>query len=128
MFAAIVVKDGKVNCPFMNDSVTVKVEIQLPCKNKKSEYLLDDLVFGDRVYILGESLNCNWGTLLELKDRNYRMKSFRVEAETFPEATRLGISRAKAMLEPLKKAIQERERKVRKAGKFEEKEITIKLK
>jgi len=126
MNAIIKVRDGEVNSPSRNNLVTVEVEIQLPCR-EVDEYLVEELVFGEKVYILGECLNWNWGCLYETEERRYRYKTFKVEAETFQEATRIGISKAKAVLEPLRRAVMEREQKVQKAGEFKVKEITFKL-
>jgi len=104
--------------------VSVICEIRLPI-NKETGYLADELIFGKRIELLGENLYNTWGILNEAG--GYRYWYFFVNADTFKEASKLAIKKAKKALEPLKQILKERQKKKKKFGKFQPQKLTIQI-
>jgi len=115
---------GCINPSFKDGPVSVTCEIRLPI-NKVTGYLADELILGKRVELLGENLYDTWGLLNRVG--GYRYWYFSVNANTFKEASKLAIEKAKKALEPLKQALEERQKKVKKFGKFQPQKITIQI-
>jgi len=124
MNATIIVTDGKVLRPFEGDLVEVQVQICLPCE-KDSRSLHPELQFGNLARLAGESLWSGWGYYVE--EKHCRANSFGVKADSFEEAVKAGIEKAKKYLAPLKEALAERRAKIRKLKKFQPKEISVRL-
>jgi len=121
----IVLTRGSVNLPCDEDLVNVGCEIRLPV-HKETGCLVDELIFGGKVELLEEELYEDWGRLVE-EDEPYRCRYFSVSANTFAEASKIAIVKAKQALEPLKAAIEERRKVLKQIGKFQPKKITIQI-
>ena len=115
---------GCINPSSDDGPVSVTCEIRLPIK-KETGYLADELIFEKRIELLGENLYNTWGLLNRVG--GYRYWYFSVGANTFKEASELAIEKAKKALEPLKQALEERQRKIKKFGKFQPKKLTIQI-
>ena len=124
MNARIIVTDGKVLRPYEGDLVEVQVQVLLPCE-KDSQSIHPELQFGNLVRLVGESLWSGWGHYVEKK--HCRANSFKVKADSFEEATKAGLERARKYLAPLREALAERRVKIRKLKKFQPKEVSVRL-
>jgi len=124
MNALIMVTDGKVLRPFEGELVEVQVQICLPCE-KDSRSLHPELQFGNAARLVGESLWSGWGYYME--EKHCRANSFKVKADSFEEAVKTGIEKAKKYLAPLKASLTERREKIKKLSKFQSKEVNVRL-
>jgi hypothetical protein len=104
MLGAIVEVKRLCQCkPSHSDSVQVEVKILLPCvgpygPESKRTALHPELEFGKRLYIAGESLDCDWG-LYEISD--YRSRSETFIDETYHAAELRGLKWAQAEVKKL---------------------------
>jgi len=124
MNAEIIVTEGKIRRPYEGELVEVQVQVCLPCE-KDSESLLPELQFGTLVRLVGEPMWAGWGHYNDTM--KCRVRSFKVCADSFEEAVKTGIEKAKKYLVPLKEALAERRVKIRKLKKFQPKKVTVRL-
>jgi len=120
----IVLTEGSFNSPCEKGVVKVTGEIRLPAKQGLGG-LVDELVFGSKVKLLGESLYDTWGSI-NWKE-SYRYKTFTVSGETFAQASKSAIEVGKQALEPLMEAVKEHRKKLKKVGSFQSKRVIIQV-
>lgn len=123
MKAYIVLTKGKINRPCDSGLVTVEGEIRLPAT--PDGQLVDALVFGSSLRLLGETLFTGWGYFDE--ESGCRTRSFKVSGDTFPNTMKLAIATAKEYLKPLQQALAKRKEKLEKIGEFKPKEVVVNL-